>query len=183
MINTEMWRLINGSPGYEISSSGRVRSMARSIKFEHYGKMTVRFVRERILKPSVSENGYLNVQLAIESRKPHHLVHRLVAIAFLDAVEGLLQVNHKNGIKTDNRVENLEWSNASENQKHRARTLRLGVGELHHKAKLTQEVVDEIRKRVSSGEPQKPLAKLFGVSAQSINRIVKMKSWITRLLP
>ena len=95
----EEWR---GIPGfetiYQISSEGRVKNA--------YG---------RFLKPETTRNGYQRVRL-IDGKK--HLLHRLVAQTYIPNPENKEVVNHKNGIKTDNRVENLEWNTWSENVKH-----------------------------------------------------------------
>jgi len=72
----------------------------------------------RFLKPYISDNGYERIRICYDGKFESWTVHRLVAMMFLDNAEGKNEVNHKNGIKTDNRVENLEWCTTSENQKH-----------------------------------------------------------------
>ena len=69
------------------------------------------------LRPCI-RNGYLSVRINIDEKIKWHTIHRLVATAFIPNFENKLQVNHLNGIKTDNRVENLEWATQSENTKH-----------------------------------------------------------------
>ncbi|PPS62678.1 NUMOD4 motif-containing HNH endonuclease [Pseudomonas sp. BRM28] len=103
---SERWAPIPGYPGYEASSLGRIRSFIRT--------RVVGGVRQpRILKQKPNKDGYL---LACVTRK-HRTVHRLVAMAFLGESD-LPQVNHLNGIKADNRIENLEWCTISENVRH-----------------------------------------------------------------
>lgn len=87
---------------YVVYSDGRVFST-------HKGKF---------LKPYISDNGYERVRICEDGKFESWTVHRLVAKLFLKQEKGKNQVNHKNGIKTDNRVENLEWCTNSENQKH-----------------------------------------------------------------
>lgn len=72
----------------------------------------------RFLNPYISDNGYERIRICYDGKFESWTVHRLVAMMFLDNAEGKNEVNHKNGIKTDNRVENLEWCTTSENQKH-----------------------------------------------------------------
>jgi hypothetical protein len=75
-------------------------------------------VKNRFLKPYISQNGYERIRICYDGKFESWTVHRLVATMFLDRAEWQKEVNHKNGIKTDNRVENLEWCTTSENQKH-----------------------------------------------------------------
>ena len=90
------------------------------------------------------KDGYLQVNLWVNGKGYGKKVHRLVAETFIPNPEKKLQVNHINGIKTDNRIENLEWVTASENQLHRTHILKKGIGE-NSSSKLTQEQVDWIR--------------------------------------
>ena len=80
----------------------------------------------KVLHQYKSEHGYLRVALYENGKQKRVLVHRLVAMKYIPNPHNLPQVNHKNGIKTDNRVENLEWCTASENQQHRRYTLKSG---------------------------------------------------------
>jgi hypothetical protein len=95
----EQWRSIPGYEGiYQVSSEGRVKNA--------YG---------HVLKPEMARNGYKRIKFF---DKKKFQVHRLVALAFIPNPDNKEVVNHKNGIKTDNRVENLEWNTWSENVKH-----------------------------------------------------------------
>lgn len=111
---TEEWRPSEVS-GYEVSNQGRVKSLARVVGNGNGGKP----LQERILKPWKS-GGYQYVSCG---RGHRLLVHRMVARAFLEPDDSRPHVNHKNGIRTDNRVENLEWATSSENHLHAYREL------------------------------------------------------------
>lgn len=101
----EVWKDIEGYEGlYQVSNLGRIRR------------------DKKIKKPHVDHGGYLTVWLCKHSVQKCLKVHRLVASAFLSNPEGKRTVNHINGVKTDNRVENLEWATHSENINHANKT-------------------------------------------------------------
>lgn len=110
----EIWLPVRGYEGIaEVSNFGSVRTIDR---VDGLGRKR----KGKVLALYLNRHGYVGVGLSRESKMKSYLVHRLVAAAFV-AGSGP-QVNHMNGIKTDNRPENLEWCSASYNQKHAFRT-------------------------------------------------------------
>lgn len=115
---------IRGYEGlYEVCSDGSIISMPREKRLPN-GKLCRS--KERIMSPArIGEDGYEFVYLRKEGKTYRHYVHRLVADNFLTDIKNGNVINHINGIKYDNRVENLEWCSQSENVKHATRVLGL----------------------------------------------------------
>lgn len=164
---TETWQDIPSYHGlYEISDMGNVRRKKSG----------------RPLKPKQHKNGYLLVELYRNNISSEFLIHRLVLATFvgLPMFDGA-QCNHKNGIKGDNKLSNLEWVTSSENLRHSFRELgRSHHGENNVAAKLTYSQVDEILKLLDSGLTQLEIAKQFGVSRATISAIKTGKAWKTQ---
>ena len=120
----ELWKDIDGYEGlYQVSNLGRIKSL-------RYGK-------ERIMKPGKHPDGYFVVTLSQNNKKNYHKVHRLVAQMFLENPYNLPQVNHKNENKADNRVENLEWCSAKYNSNYGTRTQRMSEKKVNGKLAKT----------------------------------------------
>lgn len=120
---TELWKTIEFAPNYMVSSLGRVKSKERVVTYERYQYQTGHIVKdhhtvkERILKARVSAWGYKSVCIKTDAFR-NLFVHRLVAYAFIPNPENKPQVNHKDGNKLNNCVDNLEWVTCSENIQH-----------------------------------------------------------------
>ncbi len=174
-MNEEVWKDVVGFEGlYRVSSKGRVKSVKT-------GKILNPYLRGRCL--------YYSVQLYKNSKPFNCNIHRIFAIAFLSNPKNKKEVNHINGIKTDNRIENLEWVTHKENIHHAINTGLLTFehikGEQHYCCKLKESDVIFIRKQYSeskgtrkqNGTAKKSLAEKYGVSSEHINSIVKRKCW------
>lgn len=121
MIN-EIWKQVVGYEGlYEVSNYGRVKSLAKTIP-GLFGSTI--YLKEKIRKNQKYPNGYEYVGLSNNGKVKTHLVHRLVALAFIPNPDNLPEVNHKNEQITDNRVENLEWVTHKENANYGTRNQR-----------------------------------------------------------
>ena len=167
----EIWRDICGYEGlYKVSNFGRVKSL-------HCG-------REKLLKAGVSNTGYANMSLTKTKTKKNFHVHALVAGAFLPNPEGKRELNHIDGNKTNNRVENLEWITGSENTRHAIQNgqLKIKKGSQCRFAKLTDEQVRYIRRVYIPRHHefgQLALARRFNVSSSTIYEIISGKYYAT----
>ena len=116
----EIWKDIRGYEGlYQVSNYGRVKSLPRTIT--NLGtKGGLYHIKGRILKPQVNRNrhNYCEVNLYKGAKSKRHKIHRLVAETFIDNPDCKLEVNHKDGDKANNYVENLEWVTDQENKTH-----------------------------------------------------------------
>ena len=151
---------------YEVTSDGDVYSL-------NYNKTGIR----KRLSPGVTTGGYLQVHLQDGKSKRPLKVHRIVLEAFTD-VAMKKTVNHKNGVRTDNRLSNLEWATSSENVKHSYDVLgrkKFNGVELRVN-KLSEEEVIEIL-HLKGKLPQKQIAKMYNVDQSNISYILTGKTW------
>lgn len=164
----EIWKDIPGYEGkYQASTEGRVRSLDRIISVAYpYGKID-KALKGRILRPGrFTKSGHLSVNLGGGSSAPArmHPVHQLVALTFLGPRPEGCEVCHNDGNPGNNAVSNLRYDTRSENDKD---ILRCGG----KTAKLSLEDVDRIRELYASGMRCIEVAKLYGISKSSAERI------------
>jgi hypothetical protein len=126
-MENEIWRPIAGFEGlYEVSNCGRIKSLARLKSGKIRGAHRL---EEKIKSQNNNNMGYPCVTLTKDGKKSPYLVHRLVAKAFISNDENLPVVNHKNGLPSDSRAENLEWCTQKQNINHAIDVLGKRVGE------------------------------------------------------
>ena len=163
----EIWKDVENFEGlYQVSNLGNVKRL-----------VSKKCLKERLICRSIDRYGYVKRVLCNDKKMFHFTEHRLVAKAFIPNPLNKPAVNHINGIKTDNRLENLEWCTNKENSKHARETgLQDTKGISHHKCKLTEEQVLEIRK-IGFSETRTALSKKYDVSRAHILRLIKNEGW------
>lgn len=159
----ENWKNIDGFDGYQVSSRGRIRGNSG-----------------RVINMRINRTGYVDCSMRIpsNSEKTRLSVHRLVAETFIPNPKGLPQVNHKNGIKTDNRISNLEWCTGKENMKHYYEIAdEVFKGENNLSSVLTDKKVLEIREKHANKKSVASLAREYKCGETTIRRVVQRVSW------
>lgn len=114
-MSEEIWKVCSENINYEVSNHGRVRSLDKKVKSKNN---SISIKRGKILSFNKLHNGYYKVTFSDQGILSGHTVHRLVAKAFVDNPRNLPCVNHKDGDKTNNNSDNLEWVDYSENTVH-----------------------------------------------------------------
>jgi len=155
-------------PRYKVSPQGHIWSANNTSR-----------TRAGFKKLTKNSKGYLKVGLARNGQTDTFLVHRLVAEAFLPNPENKPQVNHINGIKTDNRVENLEWCTNGENMEHAKKEgLVNNKGSKNGKSKLTESQVLDIRRALMNGATVGSIAKQYNLNHVTISDIKYGRTWV-----
>lgn len=177
----EIWKQVVGHEGlYEVSSLGNLKTF----NWKGTGQT-------RIMKPAKDHKGYLRTMLVKDKIAKTIKMHRIIAQAFLPNPENKATVNHKNGIKDDNRVDNLEWHTYKENTHHAIQNgmfyfrpkselakLPRCKGEGKPNTKLTDADVLSIRERFKPKKvTRQMLADEYGIAAATVKDIILRKSW------
>lgn len=168
------WKpLINYENSYEISNFGEIRSIDR-ISGKRKG-----IIKGKFLKQSINHKGYLEVRLFKNSKSISKIVHRLIALNFIPNPLNLPQINHIDGNKTNNFVNNLEWVSNSQNQLH---AYKIGLqpsraGEKNSNASLSDEEVSNIKDLYNSGQSIKNISIHTDIPLGKIRSIIYKRSW------
>lgn len=115
----EIWKDVVGYETlYQVSNLGRVKSLDMKLPYKRHSKTTFRIRKGKILSTVKMRNGYLRVEMSNNAKHKLNLVHRLVAQAFIPNPNNYEQVNHIDGNKENNNVNNLEWCSCKNNMEH-----------------------------------------------------------------
>jgi hypothetical protein len=162
----EKWKNVKGYEGYyQVSNLGRIRSLDWVTNHNYGGKKRKSGV---ILKPVKQKTGYLTVNLSVLGERKTVLVHRLVAISFLCNPNGKPHVNHKNGIRHDNRASQLEWVTVSENELHAYKIL----GKVSGRMKPVKQICQKTGKVIRLFKSQTEAANILGITSRGISDAV-----------
>lgn len=175
----EIWKDIKGFPDYLISDKGRVLSKKRITIRSNGIKLSV---KRKILKPCYDTKGYLRVYFFKNGKKETRKVHRLVLEAFIPNLKNKPQTNHKDGVKDNNKIENLEYATAKENVNHAVMNglMRWNHGENVHNSILSNSEVLEIKKLLKKKTLfHREIGEIFGVARRVITKINTKETYST----
>lgn len=176
----EIWKDIKNYEGlYQCSNFGQIRSLDRYVK-EHNGKS--QFRKGQIIKPRKNKNGYLQLALNKDSNRKMKYVHIIIAETFIENKENLKTVNHKDGNKLNNCVDNLEWVSYSENNKHSYKELKRSKATEGATPKPVY-IIDTQDKILKCYNSITDTSKEIGLSHTQINRYIHSnKKWKGRYI-
>lgn len=159
------WKVLPFATNYSISNTG----------------VLIRNQNKRVRRPDIDKDGYHKYRIPMDDgRSKNFFAHRLVALMFIPQVEGLDQVNHKNGLKQDNRESNLEWTSSSGNRQHAFDTglQKPAHGSRHGNAVLTEEVAELVSLHSSQGKSPAKIARILGINRKQVHDVISGKCWL-----
>jgi len=166
-METEIWRAHPEYVGIEVSTLGRVRTLDKMV----WNGRGTWLMKGKILKPASDKDGYLTVAVKINDKFISKKVHRLTAQTFIPNPDSFAEVNHKNCVRDDNRVSNLEWCTHSYNNRYREKH---GVSQMeaigHCLFAINLETLETLHFRA-----QTEAGHSLGISVGNINNVIKGK--------
>ena len=167
----ETWKSITGwEKSHCVSNLGRVKSLKRVIK--NTGKNTEYVIDEKIMKTNLVGAGYMGLIIGTNGIKKRFYLHRLVAEAFIDNPENKPCINHKDGNKLNNYIENLEWVTYKENSIHGYKTGLMPT-------KITKNEANQIRQLYLTGKyKQSEIGEMFNLTQGTVGKIIRNELWI-----
>jgi hypothetical protein len=176
----EIFKEIIGYSDYLISNKGRVKTKSRKIRYTHSvtGKEHFRLSKERFLRVYKNDiTGYKFIQPRKNKKPSNETIHRLVALTFINNPNNQYIVNHKDGNKHNNIVENLEWCTNKYNHKHATETGLKAKGSDISTSKLNEKSAHAIKYFLKKGFTHTELSKAFNVSRPTISLISEGVTW------
>lgn len=161
MKTKEIWRDIPQYENYQISNHGRIYSKHKN----------------ELKALEINKKGYETIRPYKNNIRKTFRIHRLVAELFIPNPQNKPQVNHKDGNKLNNHIDNLEWVTYRENVDHAVKNNLLCRGEDSPHSKMTEKKVREMRKLYSQGFGSTTLAKMFDINEKNAYNIIKRKAW------
>lgn len=150
---------IPGFDGYLATKDGKI-----------YSKKAGRYIKQRL-----NEFGYFRVTLWVNRKNKHAFVHRLVALAYLPNPSNLPFINHMDGVRTNNHLDNLEWCTAKYNTQH---SIKAGRHPVARTRALSAARVKEIRMLSTSGLRKSQIAKQLGLSWDAVRDVVDNRRYV-----
>jgi DNA-binding transcriptional regulator YiaG len=163
----ELWKTISNYPDYECSNLGKIRNKNKYYYSTYKGTLLKRKKKKLLVGEKLSQKGYLRITL----EKKTHFVHRIVALTWILNLKNLPQINHKDGNKLNNAIENLEWVTNQQNRNHAVKNKLHVYGESCINSKLKIKDIVQIRNLLELGVSQQKIAKKFNVRPQTISKI------------
>lgn len=170
----EIWKDVESYKGiYKVSNTGKIKSIDRNIKMgSGFG-----VCKGKTLSDYKDKDGYLVVSLSNKSKYKLSKVHRVVASAFIPNPLNLPQVNHKDGVKTNNHVDNLEWCDGFHNMRHANRTglVNHKKGDNHHRRKVSSHMINVLKRylKIYPNANRTMLAKKLNITRSYISVLNK----------